>query len=245
MMSADEFAGLKKDIAENGLIEPIWLHNGKIIDGRNRYNACLDLDVPPTFRQWSGEGSLVAFVLSLNLQRRNLSSSQKAAVSTESLPMIMAEAKERQRINGGDRKSEDYQKSNVQKVAQAIDEPTIEESKRSREVAAELTGTNPEYVRLASNIKRDAPELFEKIRSGELSVKAADAEMKAKCKPEAVKPEAVKPEAPKLNYSFAKQYAYMAIDQIKRITPDLIDGEQYLIEIRNFIDAQITKRKGK
>lgn len=50
MMTPEEFSELKNDIAANGLIEPIWLHNGKIIDGRNRYNACLELGIEPQVR---------------------------------------------------------------------------------------------------------------------------------------------------------------------------------------------------
>lgn len=69
-------------------------------------------------------------------------------VSVHSLPLIMAEAKERQKAAGIERASGERNEHGqlVQKVAQASNEPTVEESKRSREVAAELTGTNPEYV---------------------------------------------------------------------------------------------------
>ena len=70
MMNAEVFDNLKKDISTNGLIEPIWLHNDQIIDGRNRYRACLATGVPVKTRNWPGEGSLVNFVLSLNMQRR-------------------------------------------------------------------------------------------------------------------------------------------------------------------------------
>jgi ParB-like chromosome segregation protein Spo0J len=42
MMTGKEFEALKQDILTNGLKEPIWLYEGKIIDGRNRYLACLE-----------------------------------------------------------------------------------------------------------------------------------------------------------------------------------------------------------
>lgn len=98
MMQGEEFDALKADIDTNGLREPIWLHqDGRIIDGRNRYLACCDLGIEPQYRTWNGAGSLVAFVVSLNLHRRHLTPMQRAGVAVDILPMLEAEAKERQR----------------------------------------------------------------------------------------------------------------------------------------------------
>ena len=95
LMQGDEFEELKSDIKANGLLEPIWLHyDGSIIDGRNRYRACIETEVEPKFRTWNGEGSLVSFVVSMNLHRRHMNSGQRAAASLEALPMLEAEAKE-------------------------------------------------------------------------------------------------------------------------------------------------------
>jgi hypothetical protein len=77
----------------------------KIIDGRNRYRACRELGIEPKIQIWDGKGSLVEFVVSLNLHRRHLDSGQRAAVAVEILPLLEAEAKERQRAAGGDRKA--------------------------------------------------------------------------------------------------------------------------------------------
>lgn len=99
LITGEEFEELKRDIQANGLLEPIWLHpdDGTIIDGRNRHRACCALGIQPTFRTWNGKGSLVAFVVSLNLRRRHLTSSQKAVVAVDILPLLEQEARERQR----------------------------------------------------------------------------------------------------------------------------------------------------
>jgi ParB family chromosome partitioning protein len=60
MMGQDEYSDLKSDIEQNGLLESIWLdQEGLIVDGRNRYKACCDLGLEPTFRTWDGDGSLI------------------------------------------------------------------------------------------------------------------------------------------------------------------------------------------
>lgn len=81
MMAEKEFSDLCENIAINGLLEPIWVYEGRIIDGRNRFNACLRTGIEPRFREWEGEGSLVSFVVSLNLHRRHLSESQRAMLA--------------------------------------------------------------------------------------------------------------------------------------------------------------------
>ena len=83
MIEGVEFDDLVEDIKRNGLLESIWTYRGKIIDGRNRYRACLKAGVHPTFKQWDGGGSLVEFVVSMNLHRRHLSASQRALLAAE------------------------------------------------------------------------------------------------------------------------------------------------------------------
>lgn len=78
-MNGGEFSTLRDDIAANGLRAPIVLHDGMILDGGNRYRACLDAKVEPKFETFSGD-NLVSFVLSANLHRRHMSAGQQAAI---------------------------------------------------------------------------------------------------------------------------------------------------------------------
>src|SRR5437899_1040669 len=80
MLAGDEAKALAQDIFEHGLREPITLLEDKILDGRNRYNACLDAGVEPQFRPYKGN-SPAAYVVSLNLKRRHLDESQRAMVA--------------------------------------------------------------------------------------------------------------------------------------------------------------------
>jgi ParB-like chromosome segregation protein Spo0J len=47
LMEGDAFEELVEDIRRHGLRDPIVLFQGQILDGRNRYGACLEADVAP------------------------------------------------------------------------------------------------------------------------------------------------------------------------------------------------------
>jgi len=95
IMADDELAELAKDIKENGLVEAIVLHEGLVLDGRNRLEACKRAGVNPHFVDWDGGGSPTLYVLSKNLHRRHLTTSQRAVIAAESMPMLQEEAKKR------------------------------------------------------------------------------------------------------------------------------------------------------
>lgn len=78
-LGAAEFDQLVADIKANGLREPITLCSGMILDGGNRYSACLAASIEPRFVPFGGT-NLVEFVLSMNLRRRHLTVGQQAAI---------------------------------------------------------------------------------------------------------------------------------------------------------------------
>lgn len=78
-MAADEYAGLKTSIKERGQEVPILLLNGQILDGRHRYQACLELGIEPITKEIDTPDPL-ALVFTLNIQRRHLRRDQIAIV---------------------------------------------------------------------------------------------------------------------------------------------------------------------
>lgn len=103
MMTDEQFAVLKANIEEQGLREPIILLGGKILDGRNRYRAMLEIDpkitpknAPKLFAKFKGdEGEALDLVISKNLARRHLTDAQRAMVAAsiaENGPTIAAAA---------------------------------------------------------------------------------------------------------------------------------------------------------
>jgi len=83
LIDGDEFANLVEDIRKKGVIEKITLHEGKILDGRNRYRAAREAGIElkeDNFwelpRSWDPE----EFVSSKNDHRRNLDAKAKRAL---------------------------------------------------------------------------------------------------------------------------------------------------------------------
>jgi len=68
----------------------------KVLDGRNRLEACRLVGVEPKFEYLNGEiESPTLYVVSRNLHRRHLTSSQRAAIAAEMLPLLQKEAQSR------------------------------------------------------------------------------------------------------------------------------------------------------
>jgi len=150
-MSDEEYQALKTDIQENGLLEPIVTFENKILDGRNRYRACLELNIEPRYKEYKGNSPL-GYVLFLNIKRRHLTPSQLACIAADILPLLKEEAKKRMTsgIN---------QYSPMQKITEA-------EKGRSIDKASERIKVNPEYIRQAEKIKKESPDIYEEVRQG-------------------------------------------------------------------------------
>lgn len=161
MMDATEYEGLLRDIQANGLREPIWTLDGTILDGRNRYKACQELNIRPATREYTGPtdiASLVAFVMSLNLQRRHLSSSQRSMLALDVEKLLAAEL-ERQRRE---------KISHYRQTGETVE--IFPPSPKAREQAAAITGTNGRYVSDAKKVATQAPELVNLVRDGTLTI---------------------------------------------------------------------------
>jgi ParB-like chromosome segregation protein Spo0J len=65
MLRKRQRAALAEDIGERGLLHPIVLHDDMILDGRNRYEACLEVGVEPRFDVYEGDDPL-GHVMALN-----------------------------------------------------------------------------------------------------------------------------------------------------------------------------------
>lgn len=98
-MPAAQFKRLAEDIRENGLRHPIVLFEGRILDGRHRYRACIEVGVEPRFEQFAGDDP-VSFVTSENAARRHLTESQLAYAVSAMAEYERRKARERMSVAG-------------------------------------------------------------------------------------------------------------------------------------------------
>lgn len=85
MMGEKEFTEFKSDIATHGIKEWGTLYRGQVLDGRNRYKACQELGMEMDFCEIEDKEDFdpIAYVLSHNLHRRHLTTSQRSDVAAK------------------------------------------------------------------------------------------------------------------------------------------------------------------
>jgi len=172
-MDEQEFKALVSDIAANGQQVPILAIDNQIIDGRHRLKACNELGIEPKVKEVNGQAgqSPAALVISLNLQRRHLTQSQKAMIAEKALPLLEAEARERQKAAGkhgakGGRGKQNPSRTNAGRVS----------NKKSGEAsshAAALVGVSARYVDKAKLLRKHAPSLANQVEQGKITLSKA------------------------------------------------------------------------
>ena len=146
-MPEDQFTALMQDISANGLRQPIVIHEGKILDGRHRYKACINLGLQPVSVIYDGDDPL-GFVISHNLSRRHLNEQQRAMIAGR-----LANLRPRERKSVG--------------PVGPIGKVTVQE-------AADKMNVGARSVKRANVVLgKGTPELIDAVDSGNMSVTVA------------------------------------------------------------------------
>jgi len=161
LMTGSDFDELARDISQHGLKELIVIHEGKILDGRNRYRAGVVAGriaaeayrskflLQDGYREFGSEvedgDDPLAFVISKNLKRRHLNESQRAMVASKLAGMSPGRPAKNAPI-------------------EAV----------SQEAAARQLNVGRSSVQRAAEVRdRGAPELVAAVESGAATVSAA------------------------------------------------------------------------
>ena len=146
-MAGAEFEALKADIKANGLRQPIVTHQGMILDGGNRYAACMEVGVKPLMTEYTGN-NLVTYVMSANFHRRHLTEGQQAAIVASATDWAKAQT------HGGNRKSDQAEGLPLETVKQR----------------AAVAGVTERTQRDADKLVRDRPEVAKQVVEGKKSL---------------------------------------------------------------------------
>lgn len=128
-----------------------------MLDGRNRLAACRLKGIDPLTRELKEVEDPVAFVLSLNLQRRHLTPSQASMCAARARELYEHHAKERQKLDNSNRENL----------------PDSEKG-RARDAAGKAFGVSGKSVDYAKKVlDRGIPELAKAVDSGRMAVSTA------------------------------------------------------------------------
>ena len=140
-------------------------------DGRNRLKACRELGIKTMAVEYSGEKTAVQVITDLNIYRRHLTASQRAAYGLRLLPVLEHEAKERKKAGVADHSE------NIR-------------SGRAVDLAGAQVGVNGRYIEDARTVANSSPELLQRLISGEITIPEAKKQIRqAKATP--VQPEQI------------------------------------------------------
>jgi len=157
MIEGSKFAELREDIRKNGILEPIKLFEGRILDGRNRYKAGREVGYkfgPKDFEVFAGSyAEAEAHVFSTNFLRRQLTNAQKNEIIK-----TMIEKYPRESNRQIARRCGLNSHTQVAAVKEKMRSPTPEQKKFAE--FCETWDALPEYQREAF-IKEFAPDIRE------------------------------------------------------------------------------------
>lgn len=183
MIDDDALNALAEDIKKNGQREPILvafldgreLNEPVVVDGRNRFKACEIAGVEPEFsNDYVMEPHEIGpWVISHNLHRRHLTTSQKAAVAVAYEAELAKLAKARQGQRNDLKSKKDI----------PVNLPECTKGEDSRDSAGDLFQVSGKSVSDAKYVSKHDPEAFQRVRDGKQAVSAAAKAIREKLNP--------------------------------------------------------------
>lgn len=161
-MPGDEFSALCQDVKNNGLINPIMLKDDKILDGVNRAKACEKTGTRPKYEKFNG-GDPLEYVISQNVLRRHLTTSQRAVLALE----LEKKFSEEPPLKGADREKSIGAKS----LGKSLSTKQKDQTPAGR--AANAMHVRPDIVYQAKRVAKAAPHMLKDIRDGKITVREA------------------------------------------------------------------------
>lgn len=235
MMSETEFQEMKEDIRLHGQSDDILMWNGQLLDGRNRLRACTELGIEPSWIELDLSLDPVVWVLSHNLHRRHLTTSQRAMVADKLAILLFGDNQHKKEGASIDApsQSEAAEKMHVsrisvqraRKVRKTASKKVIEAVERgemSLNAALETTKQKSEAEKAAKEAKKLAEKAAkEAAKEAKKAEKAAVREAAAKAKEEAKAAAKAAKEKAKADAKAAKLAKLSTDDQAKLLRNEI------------------------
>lgn len=172
-LSEQEFALLRQQILDKGCLEPlyVWKNGGGksiLLDGHNRHQICAENEVPCTVVEvlnLASREEAKLWILEHQAGRRNLNDDQRAVVWND-----IREARSRLAVVEKMRKAREAKAVGPMSAESTDIEPDKTDTRK--EIAAEAKLPESK-LRQAQSLKKADPGQYEKVRSGESSMRTA------------------------------------------------------------------------
>ena len=183
-MSPEDLEHLRESIEQEGQLEEILTFEGKILDGRHRYETCMRLGIEPLVREFEGTAEeAFRYSVALNLSRRHLTTVQRAAAGAgikEFQARVLAgdepvEAPATEPVEAVVAPVDDTESAPAEPAADVEPEPKPKKSRKpsprtinakAREIASKQVGVSGRAIEDAAKIKAEAPDVFERMLKG-------------------------------------------------------------------------------
>ena len=174
MMDNGRYGELLADVRQNGQLMPITVCDGMILDGRNRYRACVELGIEPETREYSGDPW--AYAWSMNGARRDLEATVRALIFkrcedgsakwAKRLAKIAEDGnrKKAEAAKGNANAAKDRQKTVVDHDDQPVKKPKVAVAREARAADAKVS---PATMARADQIAK-RPDLEKKVVAGNM-----------------------------------------------------------------------------
>jgi len=161
---------LEESIMANGCESPLFIWNGVIVDGHNRYEICRKRGVPFAVveKDFAGRDAALMWIIQTQLGRRNLTTYQKGELVLRFEPLLKVQAKETQ---GTRTDLMDIPKKSSVSSAEA----------ETRQQLGKLAGVSHDTIKKVKKLASSADdETKRKLRRGEVSINRAYTDLMTK-----------------------------------------------------------------
>ena len=238
-MSDEKLLDLAQDIEVNGLIHPIVLYQNEILDGRNRLAALAKTNITNVpVEEYTGDRP-VRYILSLNIQRRQLEPVQAAMLAVDLLPDLEAEnldiveatqAQNRERDEKGRLLPAIVNSQEPESGQSGSGQSGSAWSKTSVAQAAEAVGVGGQMVARAKALALNAPDLADAARAGGRSMNDLYGELQRR------QDKPVKPDDP---YTRFENKVDRAISSLSDAIEDHVDAGLWRVDDTRYVESNL------